>query len=250
MIRGLYSAASGMIAEQAIQDTLAYNIANANTVGFKQDTQTFRALHGMEISRLTNGSGRGPVIGELGVGVAADKVYTDWQTGPLARTGNPLDASLGDNQLFAVQTPRGERYTRAGEFQVDATGRLLTNTGLAVLDSNRQPIQAQGPGKFALDSAGNLTSNGQIVARLRIVQADPNTLIKDGDSLFAALDPAGVRPAPAPLVRPGTLEQSNVNPVGELVKLITVSRSFDTAQRALTTQDELLRQAATEVGKT
>src|SRR5579872_4666818 len=132
MIRGLYAAASGMIAEQTITDTLANNIANANTVGFKQETPTFRALHGMALSRLTNGSGRGPSIGELGMGASADKVYTDWQTGPLAHTNNPLDASLGDNQFFTVQTPQGVRYTRAGNFQMDGAGNLLSGAGLPV----------------------------------------------------------------------------------------------------------------------
>lgn len=249
MERGLYAAASGMLAQQAIQDTLAQNIANVNTVGYKQDNQIFSALHGQALRRLAAGTTRGPHIGELGVGVTPGQTYTDWQTGPLAQTGNPLDASFGDNQFLAVRTARGERYTRAGNLQLDARGRLTTGSGLEVWDVNNRPITVNAGGKLTLDPRGNLLSNGQPVAQLKIVQADTRGLTKEGDSLFAPLAPNAVRPAAAPLVRPGTLEQSNMDPVRGMVQMLTVSRSFDMAQRALTTQDELLKQAATELGR-
>ncbi len=204
----------------------------------------------MAVHSLINGAGRGPRVGELGVGVATDKVYTDWQTGPLAQTGNPLDASLGDNLFFAVRAPGGERYTRAGNFHLDGSGRLRNAAGLPVLNANGQPIvTTPGQRHFALDGAGNLTADGRPIARLRIVQANPAMLIKAGDSLFTAANPQAVRLAANPVVHPGMLEQSNANAVTDLVRLITVSRGFEMAQRAVTTQDELLRLAATEVGK-
>jgi flagellar basal-body rod protein FlgF len=249
MERGLYAAASGMLAQQAIQDTLAQNIANANTVGYKQDNHVFSAMQGMALRRLNEGNGRGPKIGELGTGVAADRIYTDWQTGPLMQTGNPLDASLGDNQFFAIRTPRGERYTRAGNFQTDATGRLMTAAGHEVLDVNNQPITTAGRGKITLDGSGNLLSNGQKIAQLKVVQADTKSLSKEGDNLFTANIPTALQAMQRPMVRPGTLEQSNMSPVQGMVQMLVVSRSFEMAQRALTTQDELLRQAATELGK-
>lgn len=249
MERGLYAAASGMIAQQAIQDTLAQNIANVNTVGYKQDNHLFRAVQGMALSRLTEGGSRGPRVGELGIGVAPDQVYTDWKSGPLSQTGNPLDASLGDNQFFTVQTPFGERYTRAGNFVVDGTGQLMTPNGHAVLDTNDQPINTGGRSKLGFDGIGNLLSNGRPIARLKIVEADTKSLSKMGDSLFTATDPNAIRPAAAPQVRPQTLEQSNMDAVSGMVRMLVVTRSFDMAQRALTTQDELLRQAASELGK-
>jgi len=249
MERGLYAAASGMLAQQAIQDTLAQNIANANTVGYKQDNQVFRALQNMALKRLSEGSTRGPKVGELGIGVHTDQTYTDWQTGPLTQTGNPLDASLGNNQFFAIQTPFGERYTRAGNLQVDGAGRLMTATGLAVLDINNRPIVARNGRNLSLDGRGNLLSNNQPIARLKIVQADTNLLRKEGDNLFAPTAPNAVRVARQPLVRPATLEQSNMDTVTGMVRMLVVSRSFDMAQRALTTQDEMLKQAAGELGK-
>ena len=249
MERGLYAAASGMLAQQQIQETLAQNIANSNTVGYKHDSPTFRATQAMVLSRLNNGSGRGTKIGELGTGAAPDQVYTNWSEGPVQQTGNQLDASLGANQFFAIQTPQGERYTRAGNFHVDAQGNLLNSAGLAVLNTRNQPIKAGAQMGIGLDSTGNVTANGQILARIKVIQADPNNLTKSGDTMFSINNPALATPAAFPVVRPGSLEQANVNTVQDLVQLITVSRGFDIAQRAVTTQDDMLRHAANELGK-
>ena len=102
---GLYAAATGMMAQQTIQDTLAQNIANANTPGYKQDVPTFKAIHGMAMRRAVDGSGSGASIGEVGMGVSVDKMSTDWQTGPLMTTNNALDASLETGQFFALESP-------------------------------------------------------------------------------------------------------------------------------------------------
>jgi flagellar basal-body rod protein FlgG len=249
MERGLYAAASGMIAQQSIQDTLAQNIANASTVGYKQDNTTFRALQAVKIQRLSGNAGNGTPIGELGTGTAADQVYTDWQPGTLVRTNNALDASLPEGQFFAVSTPQGERYTRAGNFQQDGQGSLLTISGMKVLDASGQPVNTGQQGNIAIDSNGNVTSNGRAIGQLKIVQIDPSNLRKDGDSLFAATRPNAVQAVAKPQVMAGTLEQSNVNTVRSLVQMITVSRGFDMAQKAIQTQDELLKHAQSELGK-
>jgi flagellar basal-body rod protein FlgG len=249
MERGLYAAATGMIAQQTIMDTLSQNIANASTPGYKQDNPTFRAMHGMALRRLENGGGRGPNIGELGLGVHADKVYINWQTGPIAQTNRSLDASIAPDQFFTVRTPRGERYTKAGAFQLDNTGNLVTAGGMPVLGADGQPIRITGKTAPELDEAGNVTVDGKPVAQLKIVQADPNGLTKEGETLFAPTTPAAVRPAARPALRPRTLEQSNVNPIGGIIQMISVTRAFEMAQRAIVTQDEMLKHAANEVGR-
>lgn len=249
MERGLYAAATGMLAQQAMQDVLAQNIANAGTVGYKQDAPTFRAVQGMALQRLNDGHGRGARIGDLGTGVKSDKVYIDWRSGPLTHTGNPLDAALRDGQFFAIQTPQGERYTRAGDLQLNASGQLITAKGLPVLGVDNRPITAPTTGILSLDPAGNLNADGNAIAKLKIVTVDPAQIVKEGDTLFRALTPASVRLAAAPQLQTGTLEQSNMDTVQGLVKLITISRGFDMAQRAVTTQDELLSKAASEIGK-
>ncbi|MCS6777568.1 MAG: flagellar hook-basal body protein [Chloroherpetonaceae bacterium] len=249
MERGLYAAATGMVALQAMQDVLAQNMANAHTAGYKQDNRVYSALQGQAIRRLAQGTTRGPRIGELGVGVLAGPMFVDWRPGPLSRTDNPLDVSFGDNQFLAVRTPRGERYTRAGNLQLDGNGRLLTASGLEVLDAADRPIVVAAGGRVTLDSRGNVLVGGTPVARVKIVEANTGQLVKEGESLFAPVGAGAVRLAASPVVRVGTLEQSNMDPVRGMVQLLMVSRSFEMAQRALTTQDELLRQAAVELGK-
>ena len=249
MERGLYAAASAMLAQQTIQEALAQNIANANTVGYKQDTPTFKALHGMALQRTLNSSGSGQPIGELGIGVETDQPYTNWQTGAVAQTNNPLDVSLDTNQFFAVRVGAGERYTRAGNFKLDGVGNLLTANEEPVLGINNQPIVARGNGNVTIEVNGNVKLNGNVVGQLKIVQADPVQMRKDGNGLFAASTPAAIRPTANASVHPGTLEQSNVDGVRALVEMMTVSRGFDMAQRALTTQDELLKHASSELGK-
>ncbi len=248
MERGLYAAASAMLAQQAIQEHLAQNIANTNTVGYKQDNPTFKALHGMMLQRNLNGSGGGPQIGELGMGVETGQVYTEWQNGAFAATGNPLDASLDSGLFFAVRGQQGERYTRAGNFKLDGAGNLLTANDEPVLGINNQPIVARGNGNVSIESTGNVRLNGAVVGQLKIVQGDPAQMRKEGDSLFSAA-PTAVRPIANASVHAGTLEQSNVNGVRSLVEMMTVSRGFDMAQRALITQDELLKHASSELGK-
>ncbi|HLK57568.1 MAG TPA: flagellar hook-basal body protein [Chthonomonadaceae bacterium] len=249
MERGLYAAASGMVAQQTIQDTLAQNLANASTVGYKQDNPTFRALQTMMLERQQDGMGRGTGIGELGMGVAPDEVTIDWQPGILAKSDDPLHASLDANQFFTVKTPAGERYTRAGNFQLDGAGNLITSTGLPVLDINGNPIRVPAGPAPVLDASGNVTVGGQPVARLKVVQANPGDLVKQGESLFAPTKGAPLPLAARPVLRPNTLEQSNVNPMLSLVELITISRGFEMAQRAIITQDEMLRHATNDVGK-
>src|SRR5579875_810348 len=134
MERGLYAAASAMVAQQTIQDVIAQNVANATTVGYKQDVPTFRSLTALELERLNGNNAQGVPIGELGTGVMPDRIYTDWSVGPIEQTGNPLDASLGQGLFFAVNTPAGERYTRAGNFRLDGQGNLYTAAGFPVLD--------------------------------------------------------------------------------------------------------------------
>ncbi len=248
MERGLYAVASAMMAQQTIQESIAQNIANANTPAYKQDVPTFKALHGMMVQRNLNGVGSGPDIGEVGMGVATDAVSTNWATGAVMATGNPLDASLDTGQFFAVNTPVGERYTRAGNFQRDGTGKLLTSNGLEVLDRNNRPIVA--PGDIRFSGSGDVTIGTQVIARLKIVQADTTQMHKEGSNLYTADSPNAVPLASTPNLRPGTLEASNVNSVQSLVQMLTVGRGFDMAQRALTTQDDLLRQANAELSKT
>jgi flagellar basal-body rod protein FlgG len=236
-----------MVAQQNAQDLIAQNLANANTIGYKQDTPSFRALHGMALQRIANGSTT--PVGELGAGVESSGSVTEWQDGAISQTDNPLDASLGENQFLTVRTGAGVRYTRAANLLVDSAGNLLTASGARVLDTDGKPINAAGKTGLALDTKGNLTSAGQPVAKIQIVRVDPRTLQKQGNGLYEATVPKAVLPVANPDVRPGTLEQSNVNVVQGMVQLIDVSRSFDAMSKALMSHDDMLKHAANDIGK-
>jgi flagellar basal-body rod protein FlgG len=236
-----------MVALQTAQDLIAQNLANANTVGYKQDTPSFRALHGMAMQRIANGSGT--PIGELGAGVESDGTNTDWQPGVITTTNNPLDASLGANQFLAVGTGAGVRFTRAAQLQVDSTGNVLTSSGAAVLNTDGKPINVAGKTGLTLDAKGNLNSGADTLAKLQIVRADPHMLEKQGNGLFRATSARAVVPAANPDVRPGTIEQANVNVVQSMVQLVNVSRSFDAMSKALLSHDDMLKHAANDLGK-
>ncbi len=238
-----------MIAQQTIMDTLAQNIANSNTVGYKQDVATFKSLEQMMLQRVNGNNGQGSDVGQLGTGVKTDKIYTDWSVGPLEQTNDPLNASLGAGQFFAVNTPNGERYTRAGDFRLDGKGNLVTQSGYGILDAQGRAINVGRQQQIAIDSAGNVTAANKPIDKLRIVQIDTALLQKQGESLFSLSAGAVPRQAAMPQVVPGMLEQSNVSTVRSLVEMIVVQHNYDMAQKAISTQDNLLHQAASDVAK-
>jgi flagellar basal-body rod protein FlgG len=249
MERGIYAAATGMIAQQSMQEVLAQNIANSATVGYKQDVVTFRAFQNMMLRRLNGIGDRGPNIGEMGTGVEEDQTTIDWKMGAIVNTNNPLDIAMSEGQFLVAQSGTQMLYTRAGNLQIDPNGNLITAAGNPLLDRADRPINVQGRTGVSIDPRGNVVANNQILGTLKVVQTDPRQLQKAGGIYYRTADPNALQLAQNPRLLVNSLEQSNTNMMQGLVRLITVSRSFEMAQRALTTQDELLKQAATEVGK-
>ena len=136
MDRGLYIAASGMLAEQVRQDQIANDLANASTAGYKADRTTQQSFGSM---LLTN-SMTGATIGTASTAVQVTGIVTDFTPQPLKDTGEPLDFAISGEGFFAVQTGQGTRYTRNGQFGVDAQNRLVTSAGDPVLGRDNQPI--------------------------------------------------------------------------------------------------------------
>lgn len=251
MIKGIYTAASGMMLQMARQDVIANNIANVNTAGFKKDNTVCRAFPEMLISRLgevtnTGGSRQSiqpVVIGGLGTGAVVDQIITDYSQGNTKKTDNPLDLALNGEGYFVVQTPQGERFTRDGCFKINDQGLLTTNQGYAVMDQNNEPITIDG--EFSVDENGNITINDENRATLKIVNfADPQLLQKEGDNLRGQ---AAYTPAVNPQVVQGYIEESNVNAVKEMVDLITVTRAYESLQKLVQAEDETLSTAIDEV---
>ena len=136
MERGLYIAASGMLAEMARQDQLANDLANASTPGYKADRVSQRSFGDLMLSNSADGS----TVGPLGQGAAIDKQETDLRPQALRETGQPLDLAIAGDGYFGVQTAQGVRYTRNGSFTADAKGNLVDQLGNQVLGVGGKPV--------------------------------------------------------------------------------------------------------------
>lgn len=227
MNRGVYSAASAMQVSQQWLDTIANNLANASTVGFKRDGLTFE--EGFE-RELRSEGGEGSPIGTVGQKTVVAFAYTDETQGALVPTGNPLDVALtAPGAYFAVQNGDGTGYTRNGSFQIGADGVLSDQSGRPVLDASLAPIRL-GQGPVTIGEDGSIQQGGATVTRLGIFQG---RLAKAGGNLFVG----SPNPASAQL-RPGFLESSNVNAIEEMVAMIRLNRVFEMAQKAIQSQDE------------
>lgn len=227
MDRGLYIAASGMLAEQVRQDLLANDLANTSTAGYKSDRATQRTFDEM----LLRNTQTGEQIGSLGMGTAIDRQVTDWTPEALRPTDEPLDFGIAGAGFFAVQGPDGVRYTRNGRFAADANGTLVTATGEQVLGREGGPVRV-GPDGTVPASA------------LQVVQlANPS---KAGEGFFTGTPTGAVPPG---LVRSGVLEGSGTDPARAMVDMIVSMRAFEAGQRVIRTIDETLQKASNDVGQ-
>jgi len=230
MNRGIYSTATGMVAAQRWMDVTANNLANASTNGFKRDGLVFNDAMERE---LAASGGLGVRLGSLGMGATAQKQYTVFERGSVTRTSNPLDMAIdSDKCMFAVQSPAGVRYTRDGSFSLNERRELVTKSGHPVLDSQLRPITVPA-GKLETSSYGDLTVDGKFAGRVGVFEG---AFTKEGENLFSGEGAALVENVG---IESGALEGSNVNAVEAMISMITLSRSFEMAQKSITQQDEL-----------
>lgn len=264
MLRGLYTAASGMLARDMQQDAIANNLANVNTTGYKRDQAVFRDFptflkHRMNDDVLVTQHGHidfQPAIGLLGTGTTVDDIFTHFEQGQLQQTDNTFDLALWGDGFFAVQTDNGEKYTRNGNFTLNSEGELVTMQGYNVLDVNGNPINILfNDVAFAPDGtviAVSQDSNDPIT-NIKIVQFDDNRgLKKIGENLFVETEYSGepvLAGTPQVEVRQGYVERSNVNIVTEMVQMIEVQRAYEANQKVILNHDNLLGKAVNEVGR-
>lgn len=242
MERGLYIAASGMIAEQIRQDQIANDLANASTPGYKPDWSVQRSFEDV----LLQNSQTGQPVGTLSMGAHIAREVVDLAQGPLQNTGEPLNVALQGAGFFVVGTAAGNRYTRDGQFVENAAGQLTTDTGEPVLGTDGRPISiaaAKSAGDVSIASDGRVTVRGKLVGTLAVVSlANPAKL---GGTLFSGTP--GGKPA-GTTVEQGYLEGSGVNPVTTMVEMMTSFQSYQASQRAIQTLDTELGRAVTSVG--
>lgn len=248
MIRGLYTAATGMITESMRTDVIANNVANVNTVGYKKDEMISTEFEAMLLKRINDGQ-ETPEVGALGRGAWVDEIATIREQGALKQTGNTYDLSIQGEGYFVIETAQGERYTRNGSFIRSSAGELVAMDGSRVLSANGRPINIPDGGNITVGAQGQISIDNQEVATLGFVDFDDQrALLKIGDNLFSPQ--AGQTPVAATgTIEQGSLEASNVNTVAEMVKLINAYRTYESNSKALVTQDNLLDKAVNEVGR-
>lgn len=246
MIRGIYTGASGMLAESMRTDVISNNLANVNTAGFKKDVAVTKDFASMLITRINDGA-NAPVIGSLGVGVMVDEIATNHSTGMMKNTGNDFDVAIEGKGFFTVETPQGVRYTRNGTFAKNIQGELITQDGYRVLGQNG-PIRIQGS-KMVVGNDGGISVDNQLVGKLQLVEFDnEKQLTKEGSSLFALPPGQKVKPGTGG-VRQGFLEMSNVNVISEMVNLISNYRTYEINGKVVQSHDQLIDKAVNEVGR-
>ncbi len=226
-----YVALSRQLALQENLGVLANNLANAETTGFLGDELTFEQVL---------------VRAERGRDTAFVQSLTpkpDLAEGELRMTHSPLDFAIGRSGMFAVQTPEGVRYTRAGHFRLDPANQLVTFDGHPVLDVDDQPIALpDNVEKLQVGKDGTLSIDGEVLAQFRRASfAEPERFEREGAMLFATEEAPGV--AEDAEVYQGALESSNVQPIIAMAELMETTRAFQATQKLIETQHELTRRA-------
>jgi flagellar basal-body rod protein FlgF len=249
MIQGLYTSASGMIAVDAWQAAIANNIANATTTGYKAQSPVQLGFYEYFSNTL-----RRPYVynreAAPGGGVKVVETYPDLSGGILRSTGNPLNLALHGPGFFVVDTPFGERYTRAGDFSIDADGHLSTQDGFKILSETGQPLDVRG-GRVIVAQDGAVTVDAVPSGRVRVVEFEsPHRLMREGDNLYRAPDEILPQSAPAvdTRIEQGHLELSNVDISRQMSQMLLGMRAYEANQRVIqaadTTISRLIEQVA------
>ncbi len=247
MSTGIWSAASGAVSKTTALDVAADNVANATTPGFRAETAVFRQT-------LANAVDRTRGTESLHYAITRTNV-PQFNAGQIVESGKPLDAAIEDpNGFFAVSTPQGERYTRAGSFRLTQDGALVLPDGSPVLGENGRALQIDatqpnlridGQGQVV---AGDAVSGEQTLGKLRMVKFENlNGLQKEGNVLLRALPLAGAPTVYEGAVANGCVEQSNANAVHGMTQLVSLSREFEMITKVIEAFSTIDHKAATDI---
>lgn len=266
-MKNIWVPLSGQIAQQRKVETIANNVANANTVGFKKDQLVFKE----HLTALTKGvedihiprNEFSPedfyhTQGAENAMVAVDASFTVFEQGQLMPTNNPLDLALQGEGFFEVLTPTGVRFTRRGNFNLNSEGEIVTDQGFKLLSKNNidaspeeRVIKVPNNLPITISNTGEIFTREGIVDQLSVVEFhDKHALRKEGSSLFITPEQNNiVRNELSTSVRQGFLEGSNVNAIEEMSELVKAHRHFESIQKAINTYDQISGKAANEIGK-
>lgn len=275
-LKGVYTALSGAIAQSLKMDTIANNIANVNTTGFKKDQQTFgEYLTAMEKEQDVMKVPRMPAsidsFYELNGGdkafVDATGTYTNFEQGSLKSTGGKLDVAIEGAGFFEVGTPNGVKLTRAGNFTIDGNGQLVTKEGYPVLleaaegadglvnseNIDSRTVRVSGTSTINISDAGEVFEGETKLGKLSVVTAgNTDALQKIGNNYYGFKDTLNpeISSIKMPSLKQGFLETSNVNIINEMTDMIMAQRVFEGTQKAISAYDNMSDKLINQVGST
>ena len=283
MVKGLYTAYTGMLNEQHRMDVLTNNLANADTNGFKKEGATSQAFDSMLAYKIKDLSEPGNLprlistpkavdqyelnneanpnylqkrvtrVG-MNMGVKIGENYVDYSEGPLKETNNTFDLAISDRGFFAIEYTNkagvtSVKYTRDGNFAMDLQGYLRTQDGDFVLDDNGRRIRMDPEQPVSIDRGGNIIQNGDFVATIGLTDfEDYDYLERYGENFFEPVEGATIIETDSSIYS-GYLEMANMSIVTEMVNMIAVQRHYESNQRVITTMDETLDIAVNQLGK-
>jgi flagellar basal-body rod protein FlgG len=276
-LKNIWVSVSGALAQQKNVETIANNVANANTPGFKKDQLVFKEYltaldKGVEDIDLPNKEWKPKdfykTYGAQNAYVKADGSYTNFQQGQLTPTSNPLDLALRGKGFFEVLTPNGTRYTRRGLFTVNNQGNLVTDQGYAVLNKMDwaalktegaknltvpKPEERKisiGGGNVTVNMQGEVYQQGKKIGDLSVVEfKDMHTLKKEGNSLYINSEKDNIENSTKTVVNQGFIEESNVNAVLEMSELIKANRQFESIQKAMKAYDSITGKSVNDIAR-
>lgn len=262
MIRGIYTAVSGLVTQEAKQDVISNNLANVNTVGYKKDNliaKKFDDVLMQNYDKIVNGQNVRNVIGSLSMGSKIDETYINFNQGTIEATDKDTDFAIEGRGFFTVARNNGietqNYYTRDGHFHVNSNGYLVNDMGDMVLGRNvssgaLEPINVIVNGDIAsikCSANGDISLNNTPAYQLEIVDfEDYTTLNKIEDNLYRGENPVQLTDKK---VVQGSLERSNVDVMSEIADMMMTLRTFESNQKVVQALDETLGKTVNEVGK-
>lgn len=261
MIRGLYTAVSGMITQEAKQEVITNNLANVQTVGYKADNMVVKKFDDVLIEnydKLENGKRTQNIIGSMSLGSKIDGTYTNYQQGDFNPTDSLTDFGINGKGFFTIQKTDSSGntqnfYTRDGHFHVDNKGFLATDSGDKVLGFNlktkkTEPILASAA-DLTVDNNNNIVFDGKPAYRFDINDFNDYSKIKKmGDNLYSDNSPINTTNSNNMTIKQKVLENSNVDTTSEVVSMMSVLRSYESSQKVIQSLDETLDKVVNEVG--
>jgi len=239
MDSGYYALSTALLARTQALDTIANNLANQSTVGYRAERNVFSSVLADSGTALASDMNR--AINNYGV---LSGTLLDLSQGVLQKTGNDLDLAVQGSGFFVVQTANGPRYTRNGSLQVSSKGLLVTSAGDPVMGD--KGAIAMMPGPVSIGTDGTISSNGAVMGKLQLVDFPAGTSIKSEGGTYYSAPPESAIVATGSTVQQGELESSNVNPVSGMVDLISAQRSAEMMEHALSMFNSEIDKTATQ----